>query len=81
MVVPGRRFLQCLLLGILGFVSAAHAQMKIVLGGNQTTVMGNALTSLGRSYTLASGTMIVDPTTYGLGRGDLIILSNDGGSP
>jgi DNA-binding MurR/RpiR family transcriptional regulator len=55
--------------------------VTVVLGGNHTTTMGNALTTLGYGYTLASGTMIPNPATYNLGKGDVVIISNDGGTP
>jgi hypothetical protein len=80
---PGRSILsRTLLLLFLGLLPvAARAQVTVVLGGNHTTVMGNALTTLGYSYTLASGTMIPNPATYSLKKGDVIIISNDGGTP
>lgn len=56
------------------------AQTVIVVGGNYTTNIIQALNGLDLGYVDASNTMNPDPAAYDLSAGDVIIISNDGGS-
>src|SRR5262245_27769987 len=66
-------------LGLLALATAARAQV-IVVAGTSSGGITQALTSMNVSYTNAGSIVNPNPSTYGLGRGDIIIISNDGGS-
>lgn len=57
--------------------SAPSARAAVIVGGNYTSNITSALTTLGIGYTTDSG-MFASPV--GLGAGDTIFMSNDGGS-
>jgi hypothetical protein len=56
------------------------AQVTITLAGTASGGISQALNSLGKSFTAAGATMGPNPATYGLKAGDVIIISNDGGT-
>jgi hypothetical protein len=56
------------------------AQVTVTLAGTASGGISQALNSLGRTFTAAGATMGPNPATYGLRAGDVLIISNDGGT-
>jgi hypothetical protein len=78
---PSRVIRALILLFLAALPAAAQAQVTVVVGGNHNTAIKSALDQIGITYTTATGVMLVNPSTYNLGKGDIIIISNDGGTP
>jgi len=76
-----QRLPACLMMGLalLGMATSAEAQVTVILAGNSNANITTALTQLDITYTVDS-LANPDPATYGLGAGDFIITSNNGGS-
>jgi len=58
---------------------AAPLHATIIVGGNNNINITTGLTTLGETYSVSTDWM-VDPSAYGLGAGDIIILGLDGGT-